>query len=115
MPIAPRPSRPTSRSASCACFMACLLFCVRFGGTSPRVPHEYPRASAPRRASRDLMGHANTARPARNPAVDFYRVSGVILIVLGHWLAGAVTYRDGVFGQQNPLVDQPWTQSLDWS
>jgi surface polysaccharide O-acyltransferase-like enzyme len=52
--------------------------------------------------------------PVRNPAVDFYRVSGVVLIVLGHWLAGAVTYRDGVFGRQNPLVDQPWTQWLTW-
>jgi Acyltransferase family len=50
----------------------------------------------------------------RNAAVDFYRVSGVVLIVLGHWLAGAVTYRDGVFGRQNPLVDQPWTQWLTW-
>src|SRR6201985_3631765 len=53
-------------------------------------------------------------RPVRNLAVDFYRVSGVVLIVLGHWLAGAVTYRDGVFGRQNPLVDQPWTQWLTW-
>jgi hypothetical protein len=52
--------------------------------------------------------------PIRNPAVDFYRVSGVVLIVLGHWLAGAVTYRVGEFGRQNPLVDQPWTQWLTW-
>jgi len=53
-------------------------------------------------------------RPARNLAVDFYRVSGVVLIVLGHWLAGSVTYHDGHFGRQNPLVDQPWTQWLTW-
>jgi hypothetical protein len=46
--------------------------------------------------------------------VDFYRVSGVVLIVLGHWLAGSVTYRDGYFGRQNPLADQPWTQWLTW-
>ena len=52
--------------------------------------------------------------PVRNLAVDFYRVSGVILIVLGHWLAGSVTYRDGSFGRQNPLMDQPWTQWLTW-
>jgi fucose 4-O-acetylase-like acetyltransferase len=51
---------------------------------------------------------------ARNLAVDFYRVSGVVLIVLGHWLAGSVTYHDGYFGRQNPLVDQPWTQWLTW-
>jgi hypothetical protein len=55
-----------------------------------------------------------TARPARNLAVDFYRFSGVVLIVLGHWLAGSVTYHDGQFGRQNPLVDQPWTQWLTW-
>jgi surface polysaccharide O-acyltransferase-like enzyme len=55
-----------------------------------------------------------TARPARNLAVDFYRVSGVVLIVLGHWLAGSVTYHDGHFGRQNPLVDLPWTQWLTW-
>jgi surface polysaccharide O-acyltransferase-like enzyme len=60
------------------------------------------------------MDHTNTARPVRNLAVDFYRVSGVILIVLGHWLAGSVTYHDGYFGRQNPLVDQPWTQWLTW-
>ena len=60
------------------------------------------------------MDHANTARPARNLAVDFYRVSGVVLIVLGHWLAGSVTYHDGQFGRENPLVDLPWTQWLTW-
>jgi hypothetical protein len=60
------------------------------------------------------MGHANTEQPARNLAVDFYRVSGVVLIVLGHWLAGSVTYHDGYFGRQNPLLDQPWTQWLTW-
>jgi hypothetical protein len=83
----------------------------------------YPRSSLPsrrwppttpahaaeiRRADRDsLMDRANTARPARNLAVDFYRVSAVVLIVLGHWLAGSVTYQDGHFGRQNPLVDLP--------
>jgi surface polysaccharide O-acyltransferase-like enzyme len=56
----------------------------------------------------------DAARPARNLAVDFYRVSGVVLIVLGHWLAGSVTYHDGHFGRQNPLVDLPWTQWLTW-
>ncbi|MCV7413037.1 hypothetical protein AWC05_11690 [Mycobacterium florentinum] len=60
------------------------------------------------------MDRANTARPDRNLAADYYRVSGVILIVLGHWLAGSVTYDDGHFGRQNPLVDMPWTQWLTW-
>ncbi|WP_245836728.1 acyltransferase family protein [Mycobacterium bohemicum] len=52
--------------------------------------------------------------PARNLAVDFYRASGVVLIVLGHWLAGSVTYRNGQFGRENPLLDMPWTQWLTW-
>jgi surface polysaccharide O-acyltransferase-like enzyme len=60
------------------------------------------------------MDRVNTARPVRNLAVDYYRVSGVVLIVLGHWLAGSVTYQDGRFGRENPLVDQPWTQWLTW-
>lgn len=60
------------------------------------------------------MNHADPLRPIRNLAVDFYRVSGVVLIVLGHWLAGSVTYHDGHFGRENPLVDLPWTQWLTW-
>lgn len=56
----------------------------------------------------------DTARPVRNLAVDFYRVSGVVLIVMGHWLAGSVTYHDGQFGRENPLLDMPWTQWLTW-
>ncbi|MGO9924612.1 MAG: acyltransferase family protein [Mycobacterium sp.] len=60
------------------------------------------------------MDDAPTARPVRNLAVDFYRVSGVILIVVGHWLAGSVTYHDGQFGRENPLLDLPWTQWLTW-
>ncbi len=58
------------------------------------------------------MDRANN--PERNLAVDYYRVSGVVLIVLGHWLAGSVTYHQGQFGRQNPLVDLPWTQWLTW-
>lgn len=60
------------------------------------------------------MNAADPGRPVRNLAVDYFRVSGVILIVLGHWLAGSVTYADGHFGRQNPLVDMPWTQWLTW-
>lgn len=61
-----------------------------------------------------MKDNTNATQPVRNLAVDFYRVSGVILIVLGHWLAAAVTYHDGHFGRENPLVDQPWTQYLTW-
>lgn len=60
------------------------------------------------------MDDVETARPARNLAVDYYRASGVVLIVLGHWLAGSVTYHDGQFGRENPLLDMPWTQWLTW-
>lgn len=60
------------------------------------------------------MNHANTTRPIRDLAVDFFRVSGVVLIVLGHWLDSCVTYEGGHFGRQNPLVDQPWTEWLTW-
>ncbi len=74
--------------------------------------HQDPMVAQPYPGRRD--GLVNTARPVRNLAVDFYRVTGVLLIVLGHWLAGSVTYRDGYFGRQNPLVDQPWTQWLTW-
>ncbi len=56
----------------------------------------------------------NIARSGRELSVDYYRVSGVVLIVLGHWLAAAITYRDGSFGRDNPLVDIPWTQWLTW-
>jgi fucose 4-O-acetylase-like acetyltransferase len=74
--------------------------------------HQDPMVAQPYPGRRD--GPVNTAPPVRNLAVDFYRVTGVLLIVLGHWLAGSVTYRDGYFGRQNPLVDQPWTQWLTW-
>jgi surface polysaccharide O-acyltransferase-like enzyme len=60
------------------------------------------------------MDRANSPLPVRNLAVDYYRVSGVVLIVLGHWLAGSVTYYAGQFGRQNPLVELPWTQWLTW-
>ena len=60
------------------------------------------------------MEQANTARPARDLAVDFYRVSGLVLIVLGHWLIACLTYQHGQFGLQNALRDMPWTQWLTW-
>lgn len=34
------------------------------------------------------------------------------LVVIGHWLVSAVTYRDGLFGNDNPLAVMPWTQWL---
>ncbi len=74
--------------------------------------HQDPMVAQPYPGLRD--GPVNTPRPVRNLPVDFYRVTGVVLIVLGHWLAASVTYRSGYFGRQNPLLDQPWTQWLTW-
>ena len=55
-----------------------------------------------------------TAVPQRDLAVDYYRVSGVVLIVIGHWLLSCVTYHDGSFGLQDPLADIPWTRWITW-
>jgi hypothetical protein len=55
---------------------------------------------------------AQPARPERDLSVDFYRVSAIGLVVVGHWLAASATYRDGDFGMQNPLEVMPWTQWL---
>jgi len=55
-----------------------------------------------------------TSAPPRNLSVDYYRVSGVMLIVFGHWLLSSVTYKSGEFGLEQPLVDIPWTQWLVW-
>lgn len=60
------------------------------------------------------MTKSATKQPVRDLAVDYYRVSGVILIVFGHWLLSSVTYQHGTFGLQDPLADMPWTQWLTW-
>ena len=64
--------------------------------------------------ARRRITRASAPLQTRDLAVDFYRVSGVVLIVLGHWLAACVTFAAGRFGRQNPLVDMPWTQWLTW-
>ncbi|WKG04592.1 acyltransferase family protein [Mycolicibacterium sp. HK-90] len=50
--------------------------------------------------------------PERDLSVDFYRVSAIGLVVVGHWLVASATYSDGEFGLQNPLEEMPWTQWL---
>lgn len=60
------------------------------------------------------MTTSTAERPARDLAVDYYRVSGVLLIVFGHWLLSCVTYEHGKFGLQDPLADMPWTQWITW-
>lgn len=55
-----------------------------------------------------------TGTRVRDLSMDFFRVVSIVLVVQGHWLAAALTYHDGVFGRENPLVDIPWTQWLTW-
>ena len=55
-----------------------------------------------------------TASPPRELALDLYRSSAVVLVVIGHWLLSVMTYHDGEFGRDNPLVLMPWTQWVTW-
>ncbi len=52
--------------------------------------------------------------PAREGALDLYRSAAVLLVVIGHWLLSVMTYRDGSFGRDNPLVLMPFTQWITW-
>jgi surface polysaccharide O-acyltransferase-like enzyme len=60
------------------------------------------------------MSDLGTVPPARELSADLYRVSAVLVVVVGHWLLAAVTYRDGRFGYDEVLADMPWTQWLTW-
>lgn len=60
------------------------------------------------------MDETRAAQPARELALDLYRSTAVLLVVVGHWLLSVMTYRDGEFGRDNPLVLMPWTQWLTW-
>lgn len=60
------------------------------------------------------MNDAATTGPTRELALDLYRSAAVILVVIGHWLLSVMTYDDGTFGRDNPLVLMPWTQWLTW-
>ncbi|WP_233209381.1 acyltransferase [Mycobacterium sp. ENV421] len=57
---------------------------------------------------------ATTTTAARNHAMDLYRVVALVFVVIGHWIAAALTFSDGGFWRENPLVDMPWTQWLTW-
>ncbi|MEW5809263.1 MAG: acyltransferase [Actinomycetota bacterium] len=50
----------------------------------------------------------------REGALDLYRSAAVLLVVIGHWLLSVMTYRDGTFGRDNPLVLMPFTQWITW-
>ncbi len=60
------------------------------------------------------MDDSRASSPPREIALDLYRSSAVILVVIGHWLLSVMTYRDGEFGRDNPLVLLPWTQWITW-
>ncbi|MCH9733720.1 MAG: acyltransferase [Actinomycetia bacterium] len=60
------------------------------------------------------MNDSGTSTPPRVLALDLYRSSAVVLVVIGHWLLSVMTYRDGQFGRDNPLVLMPWTQWITW-
>ncbi|MGY4711903.1 acyltransferase family protein [Mycolicibacterium sp. CBM1] len=57
---------------------------------------------------------AQPSTSARNRSMDLYRVCALLLIVVGHWVAAALTFSDGAFWRENPLVELPWTQWLTW-
>ncbi|KAA0107645.1 acyltransferase family protein [Mycolicibacterium sp. P1-5] len=50
----------------------------------------------------------------RNHAMDLYRVVALVFVVIGHWIAASLSFSDGSFWRENPLVDLPWTQWLTW-
>ncbi len=67
-----------------------------------------------RAGSEGGTGGVDTHQPGRELAADLYRGLAVVLIVLGHWLAASVTFRDGQFHNDNVLATVPWTQWLTW-
>lgn len=60
------------------------------------------------------MDDSRATSPPREIALDLYRSSAVMLVVIGHWLLSVMTYRDAEFGRDNPLVLMPWTQWITW-
>jgi hypothetical protein len=60
------------------------------------------------------MTDTATTTVARNHAMDLYRVVALLFVVVGHWMAASLTFSDGAFWRDNPLVDLPWTQWLTW-
>ncbi|KMO70324.1 acyltransferase family protein [Mycolicibacterium chlorophenolicum] len=60
------------------------------------------------------MTESTAASPPREHALDLYRSAAVMIVVVGHWLLSVMTYRDGTFGRDNPLVLMPWTQWITW-
>ena len=60
------------------------------------------------------MNQSAARQSRREIALDLYRSAAVLLVVIGHWLLSVMTYRDGEFGRDNPLVLMPFTQWITW-
>jgi surface polysaccharide O-acyltransferase-like enzyme len=58
--------------------------------------------------------NAATTTAVRDHAMDLYRVVALVFVVIGHWIAASLSFSDGSFWRENPLVDLPWTQWLTW-
>lgn len=74
----------------------------------------YCGANVSRPSTMTPMADPRASSPPREIALDLYRSSAVVLVVIGHWLLSVMTYRDGAFGRDNPLVLMPWTQWITW-
>ena len=57
---------------------------------------------------------AEATAPERDRYVDFLRALAITAVVLGHWLALVVTYRDGRLGGRNLLTLLDWTHLATW-
>jgi fucose 4-O-acetylase-like acetyltransferase len=60
---------------------------------------------------RDL---ADTTPARRDRYVDFLRAFAIVMVVVGHWLAVMITFRDGRLGGEHALAVAPWTHWLTW-
>jgi hypothetical protein len=63
---------------------------------------------------RRLGQRAERTPPQRDRHVDLLRAVAISVVVIGHWLAAAITYDDGVIGGRNVLEVLPWTRLLSW-
>jgi fucose 4-O-acetylase-like acetyltransferase len=61
------------------------------------------------------IGELADATPARRDRyVDFLRASAIVTVVIGHWLAVMIIFRDGRLGGEHVLAVLPWTRRLTW-
>lgn len=63
---------------------------------------------------RSLLGLAAATPPDRDRYVDFLRGFSILVVVFGHWLIAAVTWRDGVIDGRNALEVIRGTWALTW-